>query len=99
MVSSYLVSKRKKATYGEFRGVVLKSSDELGANRIKVSIDGITSEIPVNHLPYYRLQTSLSDSPNTSVKIPPVGSSVIVELKGDIYNGVVKSTITNIAPM
>ena len=99
MIESFLIPKRKKPTYGKFRGMVVQASDELGANRIKVKIDGITNQFDVEDLPYYRLQTALTNSPNTHVSIPPVGSYVIVDLKGDIYNGIVESTITNISPM
>lgn len=98
MLASFLVRKRKQVLKGVFTGRVVQDFDELGCNRVKVKLFGLTDKLDVEKLPYYRVQTSITDNPNTNINIPPVNSKVQVELDGDIYNGVIINSLTHIAP-
>ena len=99
MVSSFLLNKRKPQLKKEYSALVVVTYDDKGANRIKATIDGMTDLIPSDDLPFYSIAKSVTGSPNTNVSIPPVGSRVIIKLNGDIYNGEVIGTLTNISPM
>ena len=80
-------------------GKVVDNYDPKGANRIRVSLFGLTNDLSPDDLPFYSIKPEVSDTPNSNVKIPPYGSLVEVEIKDDdIYNGVVVSTQTAIPP-
>lgn len=98
MVNSYILKKKIKTLEGVYLGEVVQSRDDFGANRVKVRLLGITDKIPIEALPYYSLKAPVSDSPNANVSVPPVGAKVEVELRGDIYNGVVTNNNNEISP-
>jgi len=79
-------------------GEVVDDFDPKGANRVKVKLFGRTDNLSEAELPFYSLRDSVGGSPNANVDVPPKNSLVEVEYKGDIYNCVIISTLTNIAP-
>lgn len=84
MFNSFVIKKKRPNLTGKFLGRVVQSFDEKGCNRVKVKLFGLTDELPVDSLPYYRVATATNDSPNTTINIPPVNSKVEVLLQGEI---------------
>jgi hypothetical protein len=80
-------------------GVVRDVKDPEGANRVRVELLGFTNGIEVKNLAWYTLKSEVSDSPNASIRIPPVGSMVEVEIRDDFLNGVIVGNSANIPPM
>lgn len=99
MLTSFIVQKRNQVLTGIYTGRVVQNFDDLGCNRVKVKLFGLTDKLDIAKLPYYRIQTATNDNPNTTVNVPPINSKVQVQLDGDIYNGVVINSLTHIAPL
>lgn len=79
---------------GYWQGFVVNNEDPEQLNRIQVSIDNLTDEIPTEHLPWYVILTHPTSGNNSHCSIPQVGSRVLVSFpNGDIYNGVVSFSI------
>jgi len=99
MITSMFMPKSQKEDKVEILlGIVKDIKDPEGANRVRVELLGYTNGIEVKSLVWYTLKSEVSDSPNASVKIPPVGSVVEVEIRDDFMNGVVVGNSANIPP-
>lgn len=80
-----------------YLGTVISKRDPLKLNRVQVSVDDKTDKIPEDSLPWYVVIKSPDASSNSQTSLPREGSRVFVEFPNDdIYNGVVKSTVSSI---
>lgn len=74
---------------GYYNGKVVDISDPLQVGRIRVEIPELTEGIPKDKLPWYIGKQPFGSFPNSSAKIPPLKSEVVVEFPtDDIYNGI-----------
>lgn len=90
---------------GIYNGKVVNTADPgfkgdgAPLGRVQVSIPGLTEGIEDKDLPWYSVRIPVDDSPQAKMKIPPVGSQVVVEfLTNDIYNGLVSYVIVSSPP-
>ena len=73
-------------------GLVVDNNDPETYGRIKVSIPDLTDKIPVEDLPWYPVIQNSQN--NNQMKIPEIGSWVIIEFPDlSIYNGLVKGIL------
>lgn len=77
------------------QGKVVDNVDPLKKSRVKVSIQGISDHIQVDHLPWYPI---IQTSGNSHIKIPPINTRVMVKYY-DIYNSVVIGSISSTPPI
>jgi len=73
-------------------GQVVDNEDPKNRQRVRVAIPFLTEGIPLDRLPWY---PQVLGGNNNKVSIPPKGTWVYVEFpNGDIYNGIVKGTLS-----
>lgn len=74
-----------------FLGVVVDNADKESKSRVKVEVQGLTTGIATDALPWYAIMNPAGGNNNSSVAIPSINSRVLVAFPdGDIYNGVVQ---------
>ena len=82
-----------------FQGTVKDNADPLHANRIKVALDNVTDQIPVEDLPWYVIAVPPFNGSNAQNDIPKIDSRVLVYFEEeDIMNGKVVESISSIPP-
>ena len=82
-----------RATNSSYIGTVVSIDDPNSSNRVRVKLDYLTDRIQENHLPWYIVNSSNSNSGNVNVSLPSKGARVVVFLYDSIYNGMVISTL------
>ena len=87
-----------------YEGYVVNNDDPNHCSRVKVRVQALTSkegqmELPVEDLPWYPTLQGFGEGGNSGTNIPPIDARVIVIFPtDDIYNGLVISQVTSIAP-
>jgi hypothetical protein len=84
----------KYMSRGIVQGTIVDNGDPLSKSRVRVSIPGISDQIPTANLPWYPIQQGSS---NSHTYIPPINARVLVQYI-DIYNSIVLGSIASTAP-